>query len=79
MKSSRERNAERVQGRDHVRRTESDKRDAEFFRERKAREAANQEKTSRLRALRLAHEAELAKNPPPVPAKKTPAKRKAKA
>ncbi len=33
------------------------KRDVDFFAERKAKEASNLEKTLRLRALRLAHEA----------------------
>ncbi len=37
------------------------KRDVDFFAERKAKEAANHEKTLRLRALRLAHEATLPK------------------
>jgi len=42
-------------------RAASAKRDADFFAERKAREAANLEKTMRLRALRLAHEATMPK------------------
>lgn len=44
-------------------RTATEKRDAAFFAERKMRDAANLEKTLRLRALRLAHEAS---NPKPV-------------
>jgi hypothetical protein len=77
MSISRER-AEKFVNKEQVRRTETDKRDAAFFRERQARYDANQEKTKRLRALRLAHEAELARNPPPVPVKAA-AKRKPKA
>ncbi len=46
-------------------RTATSKRDADFFAERKSRDAANLEKTMRLRALRLAHEATLPKAPPP--------------
>ena len=46
-------------------RTATEKRDAAFITERKARDAANPEKTLRLKALRLAHEATL----PPKPAK----------
>lgn len=41
------------------------KRDADFFAERRARDAANLEKTLRLKAQRLAHEATLPKAPPP--------------
>jgi hypothetical protein len=47
------------------------KRDETFFAERKARDAANQEKTMRLKALRLAHEATL----PPKPVKPVRAKK----
>jgi len=50
------------------------KRDESFFAERKARDAANLEKTLRLRALRLAHEA----SQPPKPAKPAPRAKKAK-
>jgi hypothetical protein len=53
------------------RRTADDRRDAAFFTDRKAREAANLEKTLRLRAQRLAHEAA---QPQP---EKSPVKRKA--
>jgi hypothetical protein len=54
-------------------RTASAQRDAEFFAERRARDAANLEKTLKLRALRLAHEATL---PPKAakPARKSKAK-----
>jgi hypothetical protein len=54
-------------------RSASAKRDADFFAERKAREAANLEKTLKLRALRLAHEATLPKvEKPKSRAKKKP-------
>jgi len=39
--------------------------------------AASRAKTERLRALRLARDAELAANPPPAPEKKTAKKKKA--
>jgi hypothetical protein len=39
--------------------------------------AASRAKTARLRALRLARDAELAANPPPPPAKKTTKKKSA--
>jgi hypothetical protein len=62
-------------------RAASDKRDAVFFAERKARELANLAKTQKLKALRLAAEetrrVEEAANPKPVkkPARKTKPKR----
>lgn len=43
------------------RRAAEDKRDAAIHAERKAQDVANQAKTERLRALRLAHEAALPK------------------
>jgi len=53
-------------------RTASAQRDAQFFAERKARESANLEKTLKLRAQRLAHEAAQPKVVKPV--RKTKAK-----
>lgn len=50
-------------------RTANDKRDAAFFAERKARDAANLAKTLKLKALRLAHEAATPK--PVAPVRKT--------
>ena len=47
-------------------RTANAQRDAAFFAERKARDAANLAKTVRLRAMRLAHEAVLAQMAPPA-------------
>ena len=77
MANSRDR-VDKLVNKEQVRRGETEKLDAVFFKERQALYDANQEKTRRLKALRLAHEAELAKNPPPVAVKAAP-KRKAKA
>ncbi len=53
-------------------RSASDKRDTDFFAARKARDAENLEKTNRLRALRLAHEASLPPKPEKVVRKAKP-------
>lgn len=49
------------------RRTASDKHDAQYFLERKAKEARNLELTKKLKAQRLAHEATLLPKPKPIP------------
>lgn len=55
------------------RREADERRDQVFFAERRAREAANQEKTRRLREQRLAHEKAMAQQAAAPPLKK-PAK-----
>lgn len=64
----------RATSKSDTRREADERRDQVFFAERKAREAANQEKTRRLREQRLAHEAAMAQqaaaNPPKKPAKR---------
>jgi hypothetical protein len=49
------------------RRAASDKHDAQFFQERKAKEVRNLELTMKLKAQRLAHEATLPPKPKPIP------------
>ncbi len=78
MASVRER-AEKAFSKADNARTSTDKRDQAFFAERKAREAANLEKTKKLKALRLAHEATLPKVEKKVRGKKAVAKAPAKA
>jgi hypothetical protein len=65
--------AKRDQSKSDSRREADERRDKVYFEERKAREAANQEKTRRLKAQRLAHEATQAQTP--APAAKKAAKR----
>ena len=60
------------------RRDASDKHDAQFFTDRKAKEVSNLELTLKLRAQRLAHEATLPKQAKPAPKSKAKAKPKAK-
>jgi hypothetical protein len=59
--------AEQLFSNAETKRKTADSRDAAFFALRRAQAAANQEKTERLRALRLAHEATL-----PKPVKRSP-------
>lgn len=60
MYTSRER-AEKLFEQRNAKQRASDNRDAEFLRIRKEQQEANQEKTRRLRELRLAHQATLPK------------------
>ena len=68
MYSSRDR-SEKLLAKGDAKQRASDAKDAEFFRIRKEQEAANQEKTRRLRELRLAHEATLPKAAKPARAR----------
>ncbi len=61
----------RVTSKSDSRREADERRDQVFFAERKAKEAANQEKTRRLREQRIAHEAAVALRPVAAPPKKT--------
>ena len=60
------------------RRDASEKHDAQFFTDRKAKEVSNLELTLKLRAQRLAHEATLPKPAKPAAKSKSKAKPKAK-
>jgi hypothetical protein len=60
------------------RRDASEKHDAQFFTDRKAKEVSNLELTLKLRAQRLAHEATLPKQPKLAPKAKSKAKPNAK-
>lgn len=60
------------------RRDASEKHDAQFFTDRKAKEISNLELTLKLRAQRLAHEATLPKQPKPAIKAKAKAKAKPK-
>jgi uncharacterized protein YecE (DUF72 family) len=66
MTTARER-AEQLFSKTEEKQRAADSRDASFFALRKQQEAANQEKTRRLRELRLAHEATLPPAPPTKP------------
>ena len=66
MMSPRER-AEKFFTKTEEKQRATDAKDAEFFRIRSEQQAANQEKTRRLRALRLAREATLPKPAKPAP------------
>lgn len=65
--------AQQLFSRSDKERNAASKRDNEVFAMRRAQDAANQAKTERLRALRLAHEAA---NPKPAPKPKGAAKAK---